>query len=250
MKCNRIFFWLCCLLLLGGCLQKPIVEDEQSKIVREGVICDLQSFQRAYYRFPHSQGEFERYIEQLVPYYYFKDSQVDSIRFKTLLFELENETLESIYTQYGVSSICLEYALMKHNKKMLDFFSDSVIVYIYGEKTVFYPLVYTDSVILENDFQIQIYDKDGECMNFTRMQSDSLLHEIHLAKSETHPQNSFYRPMIIKYNRTLGMSLIYIRDSLDVRKLQSLNLIENQLKVFFNHRKDVEEIIVPQKIVW
>lgn len=56
--------------------------------------------------------------------------------------------------------------------------------------------------------------------------------------------------MIIKYNRTSGMSFIYIRDSSDLGNLQSLNSIENQLKVFLNHREDVEEVIVPQKIVW
>lgn len=229
-------------------MQKQAVEAEQSEII-DRVICDLQSFQRLYYRTPHNQGEFERHIEQLIPYYYFKESRVDSIRFKALLSELEDETLETIHRRYG-SSICLEYALMKHNEKMLDSFSDSVVVRLNGEESVFYPLVYSDSVIVENDFQARIYDKDGECMDFTWEQSDSLLHEIQLAKSETHPQNSFYRPMIIKYNRTSGMSFIYIRDSSDLGNLQSLNSIENQLKVFLNHREDVEEVIVPQKIVW
>lgn len=238
------------LLFLFSCSNTDTLKENEENEIVNLIRYDLHSFQAVYYRLPNCQDEFKTYIESLLQDISCEGKQLNTFHADELRNEIQSSDLRMIIRKYGLSSLFTEYYLMTHNKAFMECYQDSVVVLMRNNNYIIYPEIYTDSLLIEKKLHIQIYDKNGIYMKMSYEESDSLLHEIYLAKSVCKLKNENYGPMIIKYNREKGLDYIYARKGLKINELSSLHKIDCFLKEYLDRRKDVEEIIVPQKIVW
>lgn len=221
---------------------------EERRELLQSFSCDCQLFQYVYYRFPKNQEEYSKFIRKIIPYYIANISK-DSVNNHTLIQELENENISKIKEKYGCTSICYEYALLKNNDKLIECYNDSLIIKLNNDMFVLYPKKYTCASIIEEDYRISLFNKEGDYIEISREENDSLLHDIHVYKSKT-KSDGVYCPMIIKYTREYGINYLFVPNNVNVDNFKSIKKIEEYLKLFFFKNQEIEEIIIPQKMVW
>lgn len=233
------------LILFSSCSHDKYTIEEQRSMV-EGLECGIHYFQKVYYRLPSNQMEFNKYIKELFPSVVTSRTiPADSVR--KIMKELETKDLCEIKKKYDCSSICFVYALLHKNENIIECYSDSIIIHLSLMDSVIYPQKYDD--ILDRGYFIMMYDKEGECIEYDWSEVEKIRNELYLAKSQIKPKGVF-SPAIVRYSLKSGLSFVYLPEKINKENLGTIGVIENYLKNYLNERGDIEEIVVPQKMIW
>lgn len=236
---------LVALILFSSCSHDRYTIEEQRGMAK-GLDCGIYYFQEVYYRLPSNQMEFNKYIKELFSSIgTFRTAPTDSVR--KIMEELETKDLIEIKKKYDCSSIGFVYALLHKNENILECYSDSIIIHLSLIDSVIYPKKYDD--ILERGYIIRMYDKEGECIEYGWDEFEKIRNELYLAKSQIKPKGVF-SPAIVRYSLKSGLSFVYLPENVNKENLGTIEVIENYLKNYINERNDVEEIVVPQKMIW
>lgn len=234
------------LILFSSCSHDKYTIEEQRDIIK-GFNREINDFQEIYYRFPENQEEFYEYIKEKFPYVV-PSLSIDSI--KKIQMELERKDISEIKGKYDCNSFGFVYALLYKNKEILACYPDSIIIHLSIMDSVIYSKKYDD--ILDGwgiRYLIRMYDKEGKCVEYDWDEVEKIRNELYLAKSQIKPKGVF-SPAIVRYSLKSGLSFVYLPENVNKENLGTIGVIENYLKNYLNERGDIEEIVVPQNMIW